>query len=285
MSVDEQTKVAEVLAELDEAIERTASNKDLSRTTVRTRLNCSLTVLVDKTHVFIIGQSHLGTPGHLYLSAPDKSFSADQALDVGSSHSGYEDPFLISLPKEVLEKVKNARHIDVESVSASFVESEVQRMVRKTSVIQMNPIFGLPAYVVDDQLALVLMPFDPELTKVYNTIIKPTVEEVRLVCRRADDYKTNKAIMQDIWKAICEARVVIADLTDCNPNVMYELGIAHTVGKETIIVYQKGRAKEFPFDLAHIRRIEYEDNAVGGKKLEEDLQSTLLTVLNPPVLS
>ena len=43
---------------------------------------------------------------------------------------------------------------------------------------------------------------------------------MELVCRRADDYKTSGAIIQDIWKAICKARIIIANLTNLNPNVM-----------------------------------------------------------------
>jgi len=156
-----------------------------------------------------------------------------------------------------------------------------------TSLIQINPLFGPASYGVDERLAFILMPFAEDLTRVYTSIIKPAVEATGLVCRRADDFKTNKAIIQDIWKAICEARVVIADLTDVNPNVMYELGIAHTVGKETILIYQRGRGKDpkFPFDLAHIRRIEYEDSATGGKKLENDLFDTLKSILKPAVVS
>ena len=103
------------------------------------------------------------------------------------------------------------------------------------------------------------MPFTADLTKIYQTFIKPTVErpEFNLVCRRADDVKSNRAIIQDIWKSLCEARLVIAVLSGLNPNVMYELGVAHTLGKETILIYQRGEDIKFPFDLAHIRRIEY----------------------------
>ena len=105
-----------------------------------------------------------------------------------------------------------------------------------------------------------------------------------LVCKRADDIKTNKAIIQDIFKAICEARIIIADVTRLNPNVMYELGIAHTLGKETDLIYQKKQEIKFPFDLAHIRRIEYENSATGGKLLEQELRGVLQNILTPIVL-
>ena len=168
-----------------------------------------------------------------------------------------------------------------------IIESESEGDKEVTSDIPIIPIFGPAAYSVNNQLAFVLMPFKPELTKVYESLIKPTVKDQGLICRRADDYKTNKAIIQDIWKAICEARVVIADLTGFNPNVMYELGIAHTVGKETILIYQSGsdESQRFPFDLAHIRRIQYDNDAVGGSQLQRELAETLAGLLHLPTLS
>ncbi|RJX25748.1 MAG: hypothetical protein C4531_16735 [Desulfurivibrio sp.] len=154
------------------------------------------------------------------------------------------------------------------------------------NVIQVNPIFGPASYQVDERLAFVLMPFTDELTEIYKTFIKPTVElpEFQLVCKRADDIKSNRAIIQDIWKSICEARIIIADMSNLNPNVMYELGITHTLGKETILIYQKSEEEiKFPFDLSHIRRIEYENSATGGRKLEQELKETLEHILSPKI--
>lgn len=53
------------------------------------------------------------------------------------------------------------------------------------------------------------------------------------------------------------------------------------------MIYQRGPGEEpkFPFDLAHIRRIEYEDSATGGKKLERDLYETLKSIVKPVALS
>jgi predicted nucleotide-binding protein len=66
---------------------------------------------------------------------------------------------------------------------------------------------------------------------------------------------------------------------------MYELGIAHTVGKETIMIYQKNKEEiKFPFDIAHIRRIEYENTATGGKKLERDIKETIKSILEPTII-
>lgn len=147
-------------------------------------------------------------------------------------------------------------------------------------MVSIHPIFGTVPASINERLVFVLMPFKNDLTNIYNSIVKPVIEGKNFVCRRADDYKTNRAIIQDIWEAICESRIVIADMTYLNPNVMYEIGIAHTVGKNTIIMYQpKMQDLQFPFDLAHIRRIEYEITIDGGKKLERELGEMLESVL------
>ena len=130
------------------------------------------------------------------------------------------------------------------------------------------------------------MPFTEELTRIYERIIKPMVEGQGLACKRADDIRTNKAIMDNIWKSICEARLIIADLTLGNPNVFYKLGIAHTVRKEAILISQRQEAeKERPFDVLHLRTIIYEDTAVGGHYLRRELAESIRVVLEPTVLN
>lgn len=116
------------------------------------------------------------------------------------------------------------------------------------------------------------MPFEDELTTIYEAVVKPVVESKGLVCQRAADYRTNKEIMKEIWTAICQSQVVIAEMTGLNPNVMYELGISHTVGRETIMMTQNlGKNQEFHFDMAHIRRIQYQNTVAGYPRLKDDL--------------
>ena len=84
---------------------------------------------------------------------------------------------------------------------------------------------------MNERLAFVLMPFRDEFTIIYESIVKPIVKNKGLDCKRADDYMTTRAVIQDIWWGICESLLVIADTTGLNHNVMYELGIAHAMGK------------------------------------------------------
>ena len=76
---------------------------------------------------------------------------------------------------------------------------------------------------------------------------------------RSDEITSAQEIMTDIVLAIEASSIVVADLTDCNPNVMYELGVAHTLRKPTIILTQN-ELGTLPFDTKHYRTIRYYPN-------------------------
>ncbi|MDD2626927.1 MAG: hypothetical protein PHI87_05205 [Candidatus Methanomethylophilus sp.] len=279
--------IDKLLSEFMDCVKEIHKSRGLRRAVTRSMLSCNTLVLLGFDNISVIGKPQDGIPSSIYVDLSRHLVKPHDALYIAQWDFGYEDPFLIAIPRNTLEQTTEERKPVLEAIASLHVESEYTRVIKITSLIQVNPLFGPASYSLDERLVFVLMPFKENLTTVYNTIIKPTVESHDLVCRRADDFKTNRAIMHDIWKAICEARFIIADLTGLNANVMYELGIAHTIGKETILMNQVGVEEpvKFPFDITHIRRIEYVDNAVGGKKLEEDLSQTIKHLLNPPSIS
>jgi hypothetical protein len=65
----------------------------------------------------------------------------------------------------------------------------------------------------------------------------------------------------------------VRKFTGKNPNVFYEVGVAHTVGKEVILVTQS--MDDVPFDLRHLRCIVYEYTPRGVRALEANLQNTI----------
>jgi hypothetical protein len=81
------------------------------------------------------------------------------------------------------------------------------------------------------------------------------------------------AIIQDIVSLIDRSRVVVCDCTGRNPNVFYEIGIAHTLGREVVLLAQS--ASDIPFDLRHLRHLQYLNNAEGRKALELGLSAKL----------
>lgn len=95
-------------------------------------------------------------------------------------------------------------------------------------------VFRLPRETLrEPDLVAVMMPFDAGFSPVYETL-RQAVAETGLRCQRADDIWLNDHIMDDVASLIWRSRVVISDLTGKNPNVFYETGIAHTVGRDVI---------------------------------------------------
>ncbi len=280
-------QVEVVLDEFVDLVTKEVQRRGVRRGVVRSQLSCSMAVIRDREHVWVAAQKHLGMPTTLYLDFPNSVFPIQEVIAAAKWEFGFDDPFVIGFPCHILSKAPPEREAIIQALVNSHVESEMQKVNQQMNMIQINPIFGPASYRVDSRLVFVLMPFEERLTRIYLEFIKPTVElpQFHMICKRADDIKSNRVIIQDIWKSLCEARLVIADISGLNPNVMYELGVAHTLGKETILVYQRSDSEiKFPFDLAHIRRIEYEDSATGGKQLERDLKETIESLLSPKLL-
>jgi hypothetical protein len=122
----------------------------------------------------------------------------------------------------------------------------------------------------------VLMPFDPALKPVYEDHIVSVIRELKLTVGRADDFFTNGHIMGEVWTAINQADIIIADCTNRNPNVFYEVGIAHAMGKQTILMVQT--IDDIPFDLRGLRVIEYRYDPRGMTQFEEALRKTIMNI-------
>lgn len=139
-------------------------------------------------------------------------------------------------------------------------------------------VFTLPDHErIEPALVSVMMPFDAAFTSVYDSL-KATVESVGRRCRRADEIWENPAIIQDIVSLIDRSRVVVCDCTGRNPNVFYEIGIAHTLGREVILITQN--EADIPFDLRHLRYVRYLNNAEGRAALSTALAARLTAILD-----
>lgn len=128
--------------------------------------------------------------------------------------------------------------------------------------------------------AFVLMPFAKEFEEIYRDHIVPTVTATRdhFECRRADEIFQASAIMETVWGSLVTCEVVISDLSTKNPNVFYETGIAHTLGKVVILLSQS--MDDVPFDLRHLNVILYEDSYRGCLKLRENLAKALQSAIS-----
>jgi hypothetical protein len=133
-------------------------------------------------------------------------------------------------------------------------------------------VFQVPDAHVELDLVAVMMPFTMEFNGVYESI-KGATAISNLRCLRADDMWENTTIVQDIFNLIFRAQIVVVDFSGKNPNVMYETGIAHTLGKHVIPISQA--LEDVPFDMRHHRVLTYLPNKEGLSKLSSDLATKL----------
>lgn len=144
--------------------------------------------------------------------------------------------------------------------------------------LAVRPLFGKPARLEAASHVFVIMPFDKELRRVYDGPVKAACRALRLSVERADDIFSTRELLTDIWNALVNSFVVIADCTGRNANVFYELGIAHTLGKPVILLTQS--EKDVPTDVIRIRYIKYAPTVRGLAKLESNLRRTLRDTLD-----
>lgn len=128
---------------------------------------------------------------------------------------------------------------------------------------------------VNNALVSVMMPLNPQFDAVYGAI-KATAEALKMECLRADDIWEHDSIIQDIVSLINRSRIVVCDCTGRNPNVFYEVGIAHTLGRDVILVSQS--EADIPFDLRHLRYVTYLNNAEGRGVLMDRLRQRMDTL-------
>ncbi len=129
---------------------------------------------------------------------------------------------------------------------------------------------------IEATLVSAMMPFDANFVPVYESI-RQAADDEGLRCKRADDIWENQAIIQDVVSLIDRSCIVVCDCTGRNPNVFYEAGIAHALGREVILITQSEH--DIPFDLRHLRYVRYLNNTEGRKVLELALKARMQTIL------
>lgn len=137
----------------------------------------------------------------------------------------------------------------------------------------LKPRFNTLKFQKKENHCFYLCPFNEPFNTIYSDHVQPLIRSIGFTVERADEIFGTTPIIEDIWESINSAEFIIADLTDKNPNVMYEVGMAHTIGKPVIIMTQD--ITDVPFDLKHHRCIIYDYTPKGVANLEKRLEGTL----------
>lgn len=138
-------------------------------------------------------------------------------------------------------------------------------------------VFHKPSDAVQPDLVSIMMPFDHAFNIVHASI-QEACRAAGLTGIRVDDVWEDSTVIQDVFSLIYRSTIVIVDFTDQNPNVFYETGIAHTLGKLVVPIAQS--ETDVPFDLRHHRYLKYHPNTEGLGDLATKLESRLKTLIN-----
>jgi len=125
-----------------------------------------------------------------------------------------------------------------------------------------NRYYQQIAIEANDPFCFVIMPFKEKEfpQKIYTDVIKPFVEvQFKIGCYRVDEDNLPDRIDNKIYSYLLRSAFVIAEVTTLNPNVFYELGLAHMLEKDCIIVTNTPIEK-IPFDINRIRAEHYDND-------------------------
>jgi len=142
---------------------------------------------------------------------------------------------------------------------------------------QKPKVFNIPdTEAIEPFLVSAMMPFSEAFNPVYE-VIQSAASNAGLACKRADDIWQHPSVMQDVVSLLDRSRIVVCDCTGRNPNVFYEAGIAHTLGREVILITQN--EQDIPFDLRHLRYVHYLNNSEGRDSLEALILARMQTII------
>lgn len=153
-------------------------------------------------------------------------------------------------------------------------EADVARLQRKYGRISISEYM---LSLTSGATCFILSPLNGEFDAIYEDIICKVLSSKGIAFRRADEIYGVQPIIEDVEEAIMAADFLIAELTGRNPNVFYELGLAHATKKPVILLTQN--IGDVPFDLKHRRCIIYLQDHRGIQRLESDLSKSVDAVI------
>ena len=180
-----------------------------------------------------------------------------------------------------LESLRDARLLEDHNGKFRLVDVTAGPAFEETGADSLKRL-GKAAKVGASDTCFVMMPFDGPIGSYYSAIYQPAIEKAGLHAIRADDeiFGTGKIIDQ-VWRGIHSAKVLVAELTTRNPNVFYELGLAHALQKPVVLVSRT--ESDVPFDLQHVRVIYYDtDDPFWGEKLINKIAENVLSAITNP---
>jgi len=171
------------------------------------------------------------------------------------------------------ERWRDVNHLLVSSQSSQNIEERAGKKVYLSKFLKSAGITK-DDLEIDKKLIFVLTPFNDRYRAVYDNIQK-IGNQIGLKCLRGDEQYTQGDILRHVLKGIVKANIVVANIDGRNPNVLYELGLAHAMDKGIILLSQT--VADLPVDIKANRIIVYEDPNDLEVKLKDELLKLLVS--------
>lgn len=204
--------------------------------------------------------------------------------DVGDEYEFdfHYDPTLAPIPVEVIEelsKIFRTEGFGLCNTHWSVKQNDIFELLYRyeSGVPESHGAFRISRLPVHQRQVAVMMPFDASFAPVY-AAIQGLGQSIGCSCIRVDGIWKEDAIIQDIVNLIMESKVVVCDVSGRNPNVFYEAGLAHAMGKKVVLITQSDQ--DVPFDLRHLRYVRYLPNEQGYEELQGNLRERLWGLIN-----
>lgn len=111
---------------------------------------------------------------------------------------------------------------------------------------------------IEENSVAVLMPFNSRFDKQY-AAFREVCDNVGMICHRSDERHNPGNLLSQIVEMILKSQIIIALIDGKNPNVFYEIGIAHSIGKPVILVASKAKMEDIPQDIIPERMLIYDN--------------------------
>jgi hypothetical protein len=196
----------------------------------------------------------------------------DKALDYTVRAISYENNHRLEHVAMNLSRMLRLTGLD-EVVTA---ENQRKLTLRNTHIelgkeIIFDPCFDKPES--SNPSCFIVMPYTQAWSEHVYEVIKEVCQEIGVRCVRGDEQLPTPDVLTQIWKDINNATFIIADISGQSPNVMYEVGLAHAIGKPVLFLAQS--TDNLPFDLRNRRIVDYTLEPSGNRSLRQRLNTAL----------
>lgn len=170
----------------------------------------------------------------------------------------YHEKVIAGLCNESVQATKRSQELISAKTQINDIQKERDSLLAQIAKIKL-PDSDLGA-LNSKREVFVMRPYDNDSTARYHKCILPACQEQELQVVDLENRVEPGRIPEEINRHIIECAILIGDMTDASPNVMYEIGAAHMLGKENQTILITREASTIPFDLRGFRVITFRND-------------------------